>query len=298
MSLPKGVITAALTPLNADLSVNHGALINHLNWLLNNGSDAICFLGTTGEANSFSVSERKETLTKVISGGIAPEKLMVGTGCCSYPDTVELTRHAVSCGVGGILMLPPFYYKNLTDEGVLNYFDLIIRKINHPDLRIYLYHFPKMTSVPFTPSLIQKLVAAHPEVIIGMKDSSGDFENMKQICAAIPGFQLYAGTEKYLLDTLRIGGMGSISATANLTVGKMAEVYADWQTDLADSLQDELTRMRMSLEVTSFVSGLKYLLSKWRNDESWLNVRPPNTMPDLATVTALHNAFENLGLKK
>ncbi|MCB0846719.1 MAG: dihydrodipicolinate synthase family protein, partial [Bacteroidetes bacterium] len=196
------------------------------------------------------------------------------------------------------LMLPPFYYKNLTDEGVLNYFDLIIRKINHPDLRIYLYHFPKMTSVPFTPSLTQKLVAAHPEVIIGMKDSSGDFENMKQICAAIPGFQLYAGTEKYLLDVLRIGGMGSISATANLTVRKMAEVYANWQTDQADSLQDELTRMRMSLEVTSFVSGLKYLLSKWRNDENWLNVRPPNTMPDLATVTALQKAFENLGLKK
>ncbi len=136
-NLPKGVFTASLTPMNKDLSVNHTLLVDHLNWLLQNGSKGICLLGTTGEANSFTVEERLEVIDQVVDGGINPQRLLIGTGCCAFPDTIKLTKYAVERGAGGILMLPPYYYKDLSEAGILDYFKLVIGKVNNPDLRIY-----------------------------------------------------------------------------------------------------------------------------------------------------------------
>lgn len=286
-NLPKGVITATLTPLNTDLSVNFEKLFAHMQWLLANGSNAICLLGTTGEANSFTLEERIEVIQRIVEGGIDPSKLLIGTGCCAYTDTIILTKFAVSKGAGGVLILPPFYYKNLTDEGVLAYYRRIVDGVDDQRLRIYLYHFPKMTSVPFTLPLIQKLIAEHPGIVVGLKDSGGDWENMKTICETIPGFGLYAGTEKYLLPTLRIGGMGCISASANATVEMCGELYRQWQSSQADQLQDNLSAARTAFESTSFVSGLKFLYSEWTGDTSWRNIRPPNVMPSIQQQATL-----------
>ncbi len=278
--LPKGVFIATLTPMHKDLSVNHEALVAHIKYLLNNGSDGICLLGTTGEANSLSLKERIEIIDSVVNAGIDPVKLLIGTGCCAFPDTVALTKYAVSKGAGGILMLPPFFYKNLSDYGVVDYFKLITDKVNDKNLKIYLYHFPKMTGVPFTLSLTKKLINALPNTIVGMKDSSGDWSNTETIQKGIPGFKMYPGSETFLLDSLRLGGMGCISATGNATVKLIAEVYKNWENENADALQEDLIKVRKAFEVTAFASGLKYLFSEWTNNSEWLNVRPPNALPN------------------
>ena len=293
-NLPNGLFTASLTPLNADLSVNHQLLIKHINWLLDQGSNGICLMGTTGEANSFSNRERMEVLDNVIENGIDPGVLLVGTGTCNLPDTIELTRHAVQNGVPGILMLPPYYYKNLSDEGLLEYFRLVIEGVDDPRLKIYVYHFPKMTGVPFTLPLLEKLVEQFPNEIVGMKDSSGEIEGMQKVCESIPGFRIFAGSERFLLDNLRCGGPGCISATFNATIKYGVELYQHWQDDNADDLQRKLTEVRSKFEIHSFVSGLKYLFSKWQDDKTWLNMRPPNSIPDLATqekLSQLHREY-------
>ena len=285
--LLQGVFTASLTPMNRDLSVNYAALTDHLRWLLHNGSDGICLLGTTGEANSFSVAERIKVLDEVISAGIDPRVLLVGTGTCALPDTISLTKHAVHNGVGGVLMLPPFYYKGLDDEGLLEYFRLVIDGVAAENLKIYLYHFPKMTGVPFTPELVQKLVAAFPEVIVGMKDSSGNWAGMAAVMAAIPGFRLFTGSETFLLPTLRAGGAGCISATFNASIRQGARLCARWQQPEADDLQAELSAIREQFAVAPFIGGLKFLFAQWFDDNQWLNLRPPNSLPDRETGARL-----------
>jgi len=289
--LPEGVFTATLSPMNDDLSVNYDALLKHINWLLDQGSDGICLLGTTGEANSFTVDERIDIIDKVIEGGIDPTLLLIGTGNCAYRDTVKLTRHAVSKGAGGVLMLPPFYYKSISDEGLLDYFSLIIKQVNNADLSIYLYHFPQMTGIPFTLPLIRKLVAAHPGVIVGMKDSSGDWQGMEDVLTELPGFKLYSGSERYLLKTLRQGGVGCITATANATIKATAALYEHWQSEQADLLQQKLILLRGKFEFGSFISILKYLWSVWDNDPRWLNIRPPNAVPDEKMQEMLQRNF-------
>ena len=291
-NLPRGLFTASLTPMNDDLSVNYTALIEHINWLLNNGSNGICLLGTTGEANSFSIEERMDVLDEVIDANIDSQKLLVGTGTCVISDTIILTQHAVSKGVGGVLMLPPFYYKDLSDQGILDYFKLVIEGVEDTNLKIYLYNFPKMTGVSFTLDLVKKLVTAFPGVIVGMKDSSGNWQGMQAVCDEIPGFQLFTGTEKYLLDTLRAGGAGCISATFNASIKYGARVYTNWQKDEADDLQAKLNEIRKEFEVDSFISSLKFLFAKWFDEPKWLNVRPPNSLPKVETQEYLVNNFK------
>ncbi len=294
--LPKGIYTATLTPLNSDLSVNYNLLIKHMEWLLDQGSTGIVLMGTTGEANSFTVSERIEVLDKVIEAGIDPTRLLIGTGTCTIQDTIELTAHAVGNGVGGSLMLPPFFYKDLNDEGILEYFRHVIEGVNNEELRIYLYHFPKMTGVPFNLELLEKLLDSFPDEIVGMKDSSGDLTEMQKVCESLPGFQLYAGSEKFLLNNLRCGGPGCISATFNASIKYGAAVYRHWMADNADQLQEELTNLRSRFEVTSFVSGLKYLFANWTQNDKWLNMRPPNSLPDINTQETLLSNFDHTKL--
>lgn len=295
-NLPGGVFAASVTPLKSDYSINHEALVQHCNWLLANGNDGICFMGTTGEANSFSVDERKTALDCVIEKGIPADRLLVGTGCCSLTDTIELTKHAVSKNVGGVLMLPPFYYKGLTDDGLGKYFSEVIKGVDDSALKIYLYHFPKMTGVNFSVDFVKNLVEQFPGTVIGMKDSSGDWPNMKSICEAIPGFKLYSGTEKYFLDVLRTGGAGVISATTNLTGYIAAEVYKRWKDDSAEELQQTLTAARLAFEGASFISSVKYILSQWHENTAWLNIRPPNSRLSLKDIEDLENRLKAIKL--
>ena len=275
--LPDGVYAASLTPQRENLSVDHAALAEHARWLLANGCDGIVLMGTTGEANSFDVVERLDILDRGLEAGIPAHRLLVGTGCCAVPDSVTLTRHVVSRGVGGVLMLPPFYYKNVHDEGVFAAFDQVIQKVCEDGLQVYLYHFPPMSAVPFTPELIEKLLMAYPDTIAGMKDSSGDWMHMKSTTEAFPGFRVFAGTERYLLDILETGGAGCITASTNVTCPLAGEIFARWQSEDMRPLQHRLTDIRAAIEAYPMIPALKRIMAERTGRADWLNLRPPMT---------------------
>ena len=293
-TLSDGVFTANLTPLKSDLSVDHDALITHCKWLLSQGGNGIALLGTTGEANSFTMGERIEMIDKIVECGIPGNKLLVGTGCCAYGDTIRLTKHAVERGAGGILMLPPFYYKQVDDTGLAKYFDLVINGVNDKRLKIYLYHFPKMSAVPFSTPFVKYLIREYPGTVVGMKDSSGDWNHTEEILREFPGFKVYAGTEKLLLRTLRKGGAGCISATANATISMAAQLFQNWHSDRADTLQDRLTKVRTAFDGYPFTSALKQMFFKCSNNPIWLNVRPPNSLVDAEGIEILADKLKAL----
>lgn len=276
LRLPTGIFTASLTPLDRDLNPDYPSLVKHLQWLLSRGNDGIGLLGTTGEANSFSVEERLRIAEAAVQGGVPAEKLLVGTGCCSITDTVTLTRHAHSLKVGGVLLLPPFYYKGISDEGLQQYFDRLLDKLGEKEIRIYLYHFPQLTGVPYSLKLVEKLVDKYPENIVGMKDSSYDWPNMEKTMKTIPGFRLYCGVEKFLLPVLKAGGAGTISATTNLNSPRAAELYKRWQQGAGEKEQEELSQLRDAFEGFPVIGALKSIFAKWSGLEGWSNLRPPN----------------------
>lgn len=295
-TFPKGVYTAALTPLNKDQSINYDLLVAHCQHLLDEGSQGIALLGTTGEANSFSLEERRSILEKTLAGGIPPEKLMVGTGCCSLPETINLTRQALQHQVKGVLVLPPFYYKQVTQNGLLNYFESFIEQVNDDRLRIYLYHIPKMSGLPFSIPLIKQLKSKYPAIIAGIKDSNGDFENMKAMVEQIPDFQVFAGTERYLLDVLKIGGAGCISATANVTIPLAAQVFKTWKSNQpTEALQDHLVKVRTAFEGLPFTGALKSYLANTTDDYRWTGVRPPNEPLNSEALDQLKERLQVLG---
>jgi 4-hydroxy-tetrahydrodipicolinate synthase len=276
--LPGGVLSAVLTPLDGKLNADYAHLVKHIKWLLSRGNNGIGLLGTTGEANSFSVDERMKILEAVLDGGVPPDKLIVGTGCCAITDTVTLTRHAHSHGIAGILLLPPFYYKQINDRGLETYFATLLDRVGENKIQIYLYHFPQLSGVPFTVKLTERLVSKYPNNIIGMKDSGGDWSNMEQILKTIPGFRLYTGNEKFLLSVLKAGGAGCISANANLTSPEAAAVYDGWKKGSGEKEQARLTMLREVLEKYPSIGTLKYMFAKLSGDKDWLNIRPPNVI--------------------
>jgi 4-hydroxy-tetrahydrodipicolinate synthase len=271
----RGVFAAALTPLEDDLSVNGKSLVAHYRWLLANGCDGIAVLGTTGEANSFTLEERLGVIDTIGEAGLPGEKLMVGTGCCAIADTVRLTRRALDAGIHSVLMLPPFYYKNVDDDGLYAAFARVIGEVADARLKVYIYHFPQMTGLQISHDLVGRLLGAYPATVVGLKDSSGDWANMAALLERFPGFGVFAGSEKFLLADLEAGGPGCISASTNLTAPVAAEVYAGWRGPDGPALQARLTGLRDILEGYPMIPALKALMAAYSGDASWRNVRPP-----------------------
>ncbi|WP_457492235.1 dihydrodipicolinate synthase family protein [Tardiphaga sp. P5_C7] len=222
---PAGVFCAATTPFNADLTVDQGLFMSHCQRLLDNGCTGIAMLGTTGEANSLSSRERMALLDAVVKSGIAPSKLLPGTGVASIMETVELTKHAVASGVGAVVMLPPFYYKGVSDDGIVDAYTAVIERVNDPRLRVVLYHIPQMSAVPISLDVIDRLRKRFPEIVVGIKDSAGEFANMKAIVERFPGFSVLVGADPLMLKLLPLGGAGCITAASNLVSRELATVF-------------------------------------------------------------------------
>src|SRR5256714_3100151 len=212
----QGVLAPVLTPFDRDLNPDAPRFAGFCRSLLEAGCAGLAPFGTTSEANSLSLDERERVLDAVLDAGIPAEKLIPGTGCCALPDTARLSRKAARAGCAGVLMLPPFYYKNVTEEGLFRSFAQAIDRAAEPRLRVYLYHIPQVSQVGIPLTVIARLVRAYPGVVIGMKDSSGDFENTREVLRAISGFEVFVGSEKFLLSNLDEGGAGCITATANV----------------------------------------------------------------------------------
>lgn len=272
-----GVIAPVLTPFGEDGAPDADRFIEHAEWLIEDGCTALAPFGTTSEANSLGLDERMELLEDLVDAGIDPAKLMPGTGTCSLTDTVILTEHAVGLGCGGVLMLPPFYYKNPSEEGLFNYFADVIDDIGDDRLKVYLYHIPPVAQVGFTLKLIERLRNEFPDTVVGLKDSSGDWSNMKAILDAFPGFELFPGSELYFLDGLRNGSAGIISATANIAAGRLRELYESQKDPGADKLQAEISAMRKTVQSYQMIPMMKGLIAHYRNDPTWAELRPPLT---------------------
>jgi 4-hydroxy-tetrahydrodipicolinate synthase len=272
---PRGVLVPALTPFHADLSVDEDRLVAHCQWLLDEGANGLAVFGTTSEANSLSTGERMAALERLIEGGIPPGVLMPGTGCCALPDTVALTRHAAAHDCFGVLMLPPFYYKGVSDDGIFATISEVIERVGNRRLRIYLYHIPALAGAGFSLPLIERLLTEYPGVVAGLKDSSGDWKNTQALLAAFPGFEVFPGSETYLLDGLRLGGAGCISATANVHVGAIRALVEAWETPAADAMQQQLTAVRAAIEKFPLVAANKAILAELRDASGWAVLRPP-----------------------
>lgn len=290
----RGVWAAALTPLKDDLSIDLDAMVAHHGWLLAQGCDGVAALGTTGEANSFSVAERRAAIERIAEAKLPADKVMIGTGCCALPDTVELTSAALAAGYPNVLMLPPFYYK-VGDEGLFASYAAVIERVADPRLRIYVYDFPKMTGIDISPALLERLHKEFPQTIVGVKDSSGDWAAMEETCRRIPGFGTFAGTEQYLLPTLRAGGAGCISATANVTARLCADLYAAWQSAEADRLQALVTEVRLMLQAYPAVASLKEIMARHSGRVAWRRLRPPLTNLSASAVDALFADMSSKG---
>src|SRR5438094_987085 len=288
-SRTRGVLAPVVTPFKTDLSPDRERFITHCQWLLSQNCGLAVF-GTNSEANSMSAKERMTLLDVLVGAGIDPSRMMPGTGCCSMTETVELTSHAVKHGCVGVLMLPPFYYKNISEEGLYRYFSEVVQRVGDPRLKIYLYHIPPVAIVGITPKLVERLLKAYPNAIAGMKDSSGDWNNTKtfldaftvQTERAVSGFDIFVGSESFLLANIRNGGVGTISATANVNPAAIHKLYRQWNTagdaDNADQQQSKLNAVRevfSSRKFPSMIAALKQAIAIHRNDPEWSRVRPP-----------------------
>ena len=274
-----GIYSPVLTPFHPDLSPDTQAFVRHCQWLVANDCGLAVF-GTNSEANSLSVAERCGLLDALLAAGVSPARLLPGTGCCSLTDTVELTRYATAAGVGGVLMLPPFYYKGVSDEGLFRHFAEVIERVGDSRLRIYLYHIPPVAQVPLSLALIERLLKAYPTAIAGIKDSSGDWSNTEAMLKQFQpeGFDVFAGSEVFLLRTLRGGGAGCITATGNVNPTPMVTLFQSWQVDAqADAQQAALDVTRAAFQKYPLISAMKSAVAHYGKRPSWRTVRPPLT---------------------
>jgi 4-hydroxy-tetrahydrodipicolinate synthase len=298
---PDGVYAACLTPLHTDLSIDVPTWTRHIRRLLDGGCTGVLLFGSTGEANSFSVAERQAGLEEVLDAGIPAERLMVGAGCAAVPDTVALTRHAVAHGIPGVLTMPPFYYQGITTDGAFAALEHIIRGVGADRLALYLYHFPKMSGVPYTHELITRLIDTFPDTIAGIKDSSSDWTHMRGLRATVPDLQLFAGNEVYLRDTLEAGGAGCISATVNVTHALAGSIFSQQAAGTADteathSAQAHLSHIRRTLMAHPTIPMLKQLMAWHTGHEGWQHLRPPLTPLGPYARQALQHAVADLEL--
>jgi len=275
---PKGILAAVLTPMDEDLKPDHEAFAAHCDRLLAAGCHGLSVFGTTGEANSLSVNERLAALEALVKSGVPMKTLLPGTGSCALTDTVRLSHRALDAGAAGVLVLPPFYYKGVSDDGLFRFFAEVVERVGDARLRLYLYHIPQMTGVDLGLPLISRLIEAYPGVVVGTKDSSGDRERIMTLCREFPNFSVFVGTETLLLETLRSGGEGCISATVNVTSRLARRVYdahTSGKDDEAEALQERLTQLRASIEAHPVIPALKVLMADLTDDREWRNLRPP-----------------------
>ena len=281
-----GVWAASLTPLRADLSPDPERLLAHFRALVSEGCDGIVLFGTTGEATSFSVSERIALLDRLVAEGVDPGRMIVGVGCAATVDTVALSRSSQEHGVAGVLMLPPFFYKAVTDEDLAAAFGWIFGQLGPEAPPVLLYNIPQVSGVAVSAALAGQLLERYPDTVRGVKDSSGDLESLRAFLAAMPGASVFAGTELLMVPGMAEGAVGAISAAANVNARHIRTAFES--RDPGDI--EVLVQARQALSAHPVIPALKSVVAARLGDSGWTRVRPPlrsvsaETGSDLATV--------------
>ena len=298
-SLPiRGVFSASFTAFHADGAVDYARTAAHARGLIEAGCDGIALLGTTGEANSLSLAERKAVLEAVVDSGVDPARLVPGTGVCSVPETIELTRHAHDRGVRTVLLLPPFYYPSPSEDGLYAHYARVLDGGAAPGLRVMLYHIPQMSGVPITHGLIERLLVSYPGVVIGVKDSSGDLDHMRGLVATFPGLAIFAGADHLLGPLLRAGGAGCITATSNLIAPWLAalarEIAAGASPEATRAIEGRIAAARNLFQRWPQIAALKAALARRTGIADWAVVRPPWLPIEPREADILHAAMADV----
>ncbi|KQN74901.1 dihydrodipicolinate synthase family protein [Devosia sp. Leaf64] len=288
-----GVFCASATPVLENGAPDHAAFAAHCKALIEEGCDGVALLGTTGEANSFSIAQRQDLLEQVIVAGLDPQRLLPGTSQTNVPDSITLVKHAVEAGVKACVVLPPFYYKGVSDEGLFRFYAELIEGVGSNDLRVILYHIPPIAQIGISLDLTARLREAFPGVIVGVKDSSGKIESMQAFAGAFENFSVLAGADPFMLPLLRSGGAGCITSSSNLIGKHLRVVFDNWfdpaQNDKVDAAQARINAWRDLSNAYVQLPTIKAMLAKRRNHAGWTRVRPPLvdlTPAELDTVWA------------
>ena len=273
----EGVLSPVVTPFRKDYAPDAERFVRHCRWLLKSGCAGLAVFGTNSEANSMSVAEKRRLLEALVAGGVPAAALMPGTGHSALSDSVEMTKAAVDLGCAGALMLPPFYYKGVPDEGLYRNFAEVIERVGDERLQLYLYHIPPVSQVGISLNLIEKLISKFPGIVAGVKDSSGDWANTKAMLDAFArrGFDVFAGSEVFLLDNMRGGGKGCITATGNVNPGPIDHLFRNWRSAEADKLQAGISATRKIVQKQPMMPALKAAIAHFGNDAQWKTCRPP-----------------------
>jgi 4-hydroxy-tetrahydrodipicolinate synthase len=273
---PHGVVAPILTPFNDDLSIATDLYVGLAQQLFEQGCAGLAPFGTTGEALSVGIDERIAAIRALIDGGVDPAKMIPGTGLSNIADTTRLSRACLDLGCSAVMTLPPFYFKGVSEEGLYRYFAGLIKAIG-PDARIFLYHIPPVAVVGIPPSLAARLHTEFPEQVVGIKDSSGDWDNTRELFD-IDGLIVYPGSELPLIDALQLGGPGCISATANINmveISKVVGLFDAGDIEAARAQQDRIRDTRLTIQDYGPIPAQKRLLAMRTGDARWANVRPP-----------------------
>ncbi len=287
--LQRGVIAPILTPFDTDWSIAHDLFTAHAHRLLSNGCAALAPFGTTGEALSIGIDERIAALDALIAGGVDPARLIPGTGLTNVADTARLSAACLERGCAGVMVLPPFYYKEVSDEGLSAYFSRLISAIGHRHPNIFLYHIPQVAGVGIPVAVVRELRDRFPDRIVGIKDSSGDWDNTSALLD-IEGLIVYPGSELPLLEALERGAPGCISATANLNAPMISRIVSSYDSQDMDAAREAYSVAKRFREIVGGYGAIpaqKLLLAVMTQDRRWSIVRPPLTALSQETSAAL-----------
>lgn len=294
--LPNGVYAAVLIPMHSDLSCNEEALLFHCLDLIEKGCNGIALFGTTGEGSSFSVSERIEVLTQLIISGLDPQKIILGNGSSCISDTIELGREALKHGCAAFLVAPPSFYKNVDDEGVLAFYREVIQKIEDPSLRLILYHIPQLSGVPISLRVIESLRREFPEIVIGIKESEGNLSFTKILLETFPNFKVFVGNERQIIESVHLGGSGTICGIANLYPELICSLYNQGKRENCPN-PISIEGIFKALNGIPFIPAAKSLMEK-RQGEIWHSIRPPLIPLNAVQSNLLISSLQEHGLEK
>jgi 4-hydroxy-tetrahydrodipicolinate synthase len=290
-----GVLVPAITPFSTDLETDAALFLKICRWLLAQGANGLAVFGTTSEANSMSIGERRRLLDGLVGGGIDPSVLLPGTGQSALPDAVELTRHAVSLGCGGVLMLPPFYLKPVSVDGLFAFYAEVIEQVGSSDLGLWLYHIPQMTGVGIPHELIERLIRRYPHTVLGIKDSSGDWSNTEAMLTRFPEFRIFPSSEGVLLKALRLGAAGCITASGNINAAAIRRLIDNWTSPEAEALQVSVAEVRNIFSTYPLIPAAKAVLSTMLREPGLATLRPPLTPLTQAQTSELLGKLERAG---
>lgn len=292
-----GLWPALLIPVARDGAVDTARAISHGKRMLAAGCDGITLFGTTGEGPAFSTSERKRLLEAMLAGGVRADQIVVTTSTCALPDAIDLGRHASALGCHRQMFMPPFYFRQPRDAGIVESVSQVVRGIDDPVLKLLLYHIPGLSSVSFSHGAIATLAQRHPGQVIGVKDSSGDLEHALGLARSFPALSILVGAEQHVATTMLAGGSGSINGLANIAPGLMRRVIASPAKVAPDDekLMRDLLALLGVLPGMPFVCVYKTMLAEQSGDDSWLNVRAPLSLLDNTEAQTVRAGYRAIG---